>query len=95
MSHNDFIFSLKSDYKEMKKRCDYVHDFSNNLIQLRKKALVSPSRFYINAVISSDEAILKLMHTAFSRVLHLLRIEFNYKVLLSFSKCYRVHLLLS
>ena len=37
--HNDFLFRLTTDSKELKKCCNYLHDFSNSLIRLRRKFL--------------------------------------------------------
>ena len=37
--HNDFIFSMTKDSKEMKQCCDYLHNFSSNLIKLRRQSL--------------------------------------------------------
>ena len=41
LCHDDFIFSLTADSKELKTRCDQLHEFSNNLIQLRRATLES------------------------------------------------------
>ena len=46
-SHNDFIFSLKSDYKKQKSACNYAHGFSSNLIWLRRKSLASKIKFKV------------------------------------------------
>ena len=39
--HNNFIFGLTKDYREMKKCCTYLHDFSSNLIKLRQISLAA------------------------------------------------------
>ena len=43
--HNDFIFSLTKDSAEMKKCCNYLHDFSSGIIKLRRQSLAdNPSQ---------------------------------------------------
>ena len=42
--YSDVIYNLTADSKEYKARCDLVHEFSSNIIQARKKSLVSNMR---------------------------------------------------
>ena len=41
--HNDVIFGLIKDYREIKTYCNYLHDFSSNLIKLRQISLAADS----------------------------------------------------
>lgn len=55
--HSDFVFALTSDGKDMKNCCKYLHEFSCNLIKLRRQAL------------EDDPSLLKKRHLDFLDIL--------------------------
>ena len=48
--YSDVIYNLTADSKEYKARCDFVHEFSSNIIQARKKSLVSNMSISTNCI---------------------------------------------